>query len=160
MNKVIAGDYINGAILCEYDKMIIGTVKEKVLINAKTVKSYELVTEESKKSASSSLVRGLVGGALLGGVGAIAGAVSAANKGTYEVAIEFMDGKKCLLSLDDKAYKTLTKVCFNCGNATLEEAKEETEKFLKKTKKKSGCLVFLLAFAILLFVGVILIIIV
>ena len=104
MNKVIAGDYINGAILCEYDKMIIGTVKEKVLINAKTVKSYELVTEESKKSASSSLVRGLVGGALLGGVGAIAGAVSAENKGTYEVAIEFMDGKKCLLSLDDKAY--------------------------------------------------------
>ena len=158
MNNVIAGDYLNGVVIDQFDKIVIGTTKEKALVNAKTVKSYELVTEESKKSASSSLVRGLVGGALLGGVGAVAGAVSGKTKGTHEVAIEFVDGRKCLVQLDDKIYKTLTKVCFNCGNSTLEEAQKATEEFLKKDKKKGkGALIFFII-AILFLIGVIMLI--
>ena len=76
------------------------------------VDSYEVVTEEHKKSATSGIARGLIGGALLGGVGAIAGAMSARTKGTYQVAIQFKDGKRSLLQLDDNAYKTLVKILF------------------------------------------------
>lgn len=140
MNKVLAGDFQNGVILDEFDKLVISVpLKEKMVINAKTVKAYEVVTEESRKSASSSLVRGLVGGALLGGVGMVAGAVSGKNNDTYEVAVEFVDGKKTLLQLDGKAYHTLTKSCFGCGNATIEEANAENKKYMDKYNKKGGC---------------------
>jgi hypothetical protein len=37
------------------------------------VKSYELITDEHRKSAASGVARGIVGGALLGPVGMLAG---------------------------------------------------------------------------------------
>jgi RNase P subunit RPR2 len=137
-NVVIAGDFENGLVWYEHNRLTICKNKETILVNAKTVKSYELVTEESKKSTSSAVVRGLVGGALLGGVGAVAGAVSGKEKGTYEVAIEFMDGKKCLVKLDDKMYKTLVKECFNCGSYSMDDLKNEIETFQKENEKNKG----------------------
>lgn len=42
----------------------------------------------------------------------IGGAISAKNKGIYQIAIQFKDGKKSLIEVDDKIYKTLIKSCF------------------------------------------------
>lgn len=53
--------------------------------------------------------RGLVGGALLGPIGLLAGGMSAKSKGVYQVAVVFKDGKRSLLELDDKRYKALMK---------------------------------------------------
>ncbi len=77
-----------------------------------TVESYELITDEHRKSAKSGIARGLVGGALLGPVGILAGGMSAKSKGIYQVAIQFKDGKRSLLEVDDKIYKAIIQACF------------------------------------------------
>ena len=114
-NKVIAGDNNGKAI-----QMTIGQISivdgisllKPLFINKDTVESYELVTDEHRKSASSGVARGLVGGALLGPVGMLAGGLSAKEKGIYQIAIQFKDSKKSLIEVDDKIYKQLIKVCF------------------------------------------------
>ena len=112
VNMVIAGDYKGAGIAVGHNSIKICKGFKRTNLTRDMVKSYEVITEEHRKSAASGIVRGLVGGALLGGVGLVAGAVSAKNKGTYQVAIQFKDGKKSLLQLDDKAYKTLVKILF------------------------------------------------
>ena len=54
---------------------------------------------------SSGVIKGAVGGALFGGVGAIAGASSGKNKGGYTVSIIFKDGTK--FSIDLRYYRAL-----------------------------------------------------
>lgn len=112
-NKVIAGDYAGNQVICTIANASIslGLIKSLEL-NNKNVKSYELITDEHRKSASSGVARGIVGGALLGPVGMLAGGLSAKNKGIYQVAIEFTDGKRSLLEVDDKIYKAIIKACF------------------------------------------------
>ncbi len=110
--RVIAGDYNGAGIAVGFNSITICKGFKRIKLTKDMVDSYEVVTEEHRKSAASGIARGLVGGALLGGVGLVAGAVSAKNKGTYQVAIQFKDGKKSLLQLDDKAYKTLVKILF------------------------------------------------
>lgn len=76
------------------------------------MKSYELITDEHRKSAASGVARGIVGGALLGPVGMLAGGISAKSKGIFQIAVEFNDGKRSLLEVDDKIYNTIVKGCF------------------------------------------------
>lgn len=57
------------------------------------------------------MTRGLVGGALLGPVGLLAG-LSAKNKGTHTLVIEFKDGKKSLIEVNEKIYKLLMQKMF------------------------------------------------
>lgn len=112
-NAVIAGEYAG--------KGIIGTVgivqivlgfNKTVVVNNETVESYEVITDEHRKSAASGAARGIVGGALLGPVGMLAGGLSAKSKGIYQIAIQFKDGKKSLIEVDDKIYKAIVKNCF------------------------------------------------
>lgn len=113
-NKVIAGDYegkkVDGGGLSPAFIMV-GMFKSINLDN-KNVESYEIITDEHRKSAKSGVARGLVGGALLGPVGMLAGGISAKSKGIYQVAVQFKDGKRSLLEIDDKIYKALIKGCF------------------------------------------------
>lgn len=80
-------------------------------INKSTVEMYELITEEKVKSASSAILRGAAGAALLGPVGLLAG-LSAKNKGINTVAIMWSDGQKSLMEVDDKVYKSIVKAMF------------------------------------------------
>lgn len=114
-NLVIAGDFIGKAV------SVIGGIPQIVLSKKWTenrpldkcdVEQYEVVTEEHTKSAVSGAARGLVGGALLGPVGLLAGGLSAKNKGEYTVVIQFKDGKKSLIEVDEKVYKAIVKSCF------------------------------------------------
>lgn len=114
-NAVIAGDY--------KDKLISNNIKgevfiklklfgsDKIMLDSSTVESYDLITEDIRKSASSGVIRGAVGATLLGPVGLLAG-LSAKNKGTYNIAIKFKDGKNSLIEIDDKLYKFFIKSCF------------------------------------------------
>lgn len=112
-NKVIAGDYTGKEVSCTMGQVLIvlGMLKS-VDVNNKTVDEYELITDEHRKSASSGVARGLVGGALLGPVGMLAGGLSAKSKGIYQVAIQFKDGKRSLVEVDDKIYNAIVKNCF------------------------------------------------
>jgi len=112
-NMVVAGDYKGKPIVTALGttQIKVGFFKNLVLTD-KVVESYELVTDEHAKSAASGVARGLIGGALLGPVGMLAGGLSAKNKGVYTVAVEFKDGKKSLLEVDDKGYKGIVQSCF------------------------------------------------
>lgn len=112
-NRVIAGDYLGKPVILTFGVPSINVGFAKTVNIAKPdVENYELVTDEHRKSASSGIARGLVGGFLFGGVGMVAGAVSAKNKGIYQVAIQFADGKKSLIEVDDKIYKAIIQKCF------------------------------------------------
>lgn len=102
-NKVIKGDYQGESVF----KEIFGrnlTIGNKKSIFKTNVKEYELIDENKTKSGSSAVLRSAVGVALLGGVGILAG-LSAKNKGVYLIALEFTDGKRCLIEIDEKLYK-------------------------------------------------------
>lgn len=113
-NTIIAGDYKgNVCISLSNGKIGMATGLFKSMeFNKETVKSYEVVTEETAKSVSSGIARGIVGGILLGPAGMIGGALLAKNKGMHQVAIEFSDGKKSLVELDDKLFKIFTTSMF------------------------------------------------
>lgn len=112
-NKVIAGDYLGKVVgqALGQPYISIGFTKS-VYLNNTTIESYELITDEHRKSAKSGVARGLVGGALLGPVGMLAGGISAKTKGIYQLALQFKDGKRSLIEVDDKIYKALIKACF------------------------------------------------
>ena len=108
-NQVIAGDY-QGKIVCLnraglYIALNI-TGSQMVMLDKSQVESYELITSETSKSASSGIMRSMVGAAFLGSVGLLAG-VSAKNVGINTVAIRFKDGKKSLLEIDEEKYRQL-----------------------------------------------------
>ena len=112
-NKVIAGANMGKAVSSVMGKpyIVMGFTKSVYLDNT-TVETYEVVTDEHRKSASSGVARGLIGGALLGPVGMLAGGLSAKNKGIYQVAIQFKNGTKSLLEVGDKIYKAIIASCF------------------------------------------------
>lgn len=106
-NKVIAGDYEGKVVAQSLGLSMIQTGFFKTLVLDKsTVENYEVMDESHQKSAVSAVGRGLVGGFLLGPVGMLAG-LSAKSKGTHVVAVQFKDGKKSLLEIDEKIYKAL-----------------------------------------------------
>lgn len=112
-NKVIAGDYEGRGIIAVLGQVsiVVGFGKNYYLTKD-VVDSYELITDEHRKSAASGVARGLVGGALLGPVGMLVGGLSAKNKGIYQMAIQFKDGKRSLIEIDDKIYKAIIKILF------------------------------------------------
>lgn len=68
--------------------------RKEVLTVAKNIVKTMIVGADSKKSAGSSIGRGLVGGALLGPVGLIGGALSGKNKKSTTFLIEYDDGSR------------------------------------------------------------------
>ena len=111
-NKVIAGDYTNQGIIYsgQYVQIVTGFMKT-ISLNKETIEKYEIISEEQRNSGTSAILRGGLGATVLGPVGLLAG-MSAKNKGTYQIAIEFKDGKKSLIEIDDKAYKLFIKTNF------------------------------------------------
>lgn len=119
-NKVLSGDYVDDSVRIEGlgTQLVFGYGKDNdlfttthITLDKNTVESYEVLTEDKVKSASSTMLRAGAGALLLGPVGLLAG-VSGKTKGIYNVAILFKDGKKSLIEIDDKHYKVLMKVLF------------------------------------------------
>lgn len=111
-NKVIAGDYEGKQLTHAFGSVSLTTgLFKTMLLDKTTVKEYEVLDEESRKSATSAVGRAFVGGVILGPVGWLAG-LSAKSKGTHTVALEFNDGKKSLIEVDKKIYSALIKKLF------------------------------------------------
>ena len=107
-NAVVAGDFAGRGIsvLGGIPQILIShNWADNVFLDRTAVDTYEVITEDIRKSAASGVARGIIGGALLGPVGMLAGGLSAKNKGTITVAVQFKDGKKSLIEMDDKIYK-------------------------------------------------------
>ena len=113
VNMVIAGDYKNKGVGAGFKGAFIATsILHPTYLTKDNVESWELITDEHRKSAASGVARGLVGGVLLGPVGMLAGGLSAKNKSTYDIAIQFKDGKKSLIEVDKNIYKALMRTLF------------------------------------------------
>lgn len=112
ISHVTAGDHLGWLVKIGISGVVLTKGLKKVKLNKDTVEKYEVMTDEHRKSATSGVVRGVVGGALLGGVGALAGVLSASEVGVYQVAVEFKDGKKSLLKIDNKIYDRLVQDLF------------------------------------------------
>ena len=106
-NKVIAGKYLNEYIFSNFGITTIG----KLTINKSIVSSYEIVDEQSQKSASSAIGRGALGAVILGPIGLLAG-LSAKSKGVHTLILHYTDGEKSLIEVNDKTYKNIMKMLF------------------------------------------------
>lgn len=95
-----------------FDKKTFKDGSALVEINTTTVENYEILSEESSKSASSSIARGLVGGVLLGPLGMVAGAVTGGKNHLYRIVVNFKDGKRSLLELGSWGYELFLKEMF------------------------------------------------
>lgn len=115
MGSVIAGDYQGKTIMnCVIlEKVSWNINKTRVIpLNKDTVESYTLITEEMQQSLGSGIVRGAVGEAFFGNVGMLAGVLSAKSKGIYRVVINFKDGKRSLIEIDENQYEKLIRDMF------------------------------------------------
>ncbi|MBO5214084.1 MAG: hypothetical protein J6B86_04890 [Clostridia bacterium] len=111
-NKVIAGAYEGFIVTANFNDLCIHLgLNNEIIINKHSVAQYEVLDEDSRRSAASAVGRAFVGGVLFGGVGLLAG-LSAKKKGIYTVALEFNDGQKSLIEIDEKRYKLLVKKMF------------------------------------------------
>lgn len=111
-NKVIAGDYEGKNIVAGLGSVLLEAgLFKRINIDNTTIEEYEVIDEQSKKSAVSAVGRAFVGGAIVGPVGWLAG-ITAKSKGTHTIALQFKDGKKSLIEVDDKVYKTMMKRLF------------------------------------------------
>lgn len=80
------------------------TPEEKNRYNADNTIDYTiLVSEDSKKSLGSSIVRGAVGGALLGPVGLVGGAVTGKNKTKTTFTIVYKSGRKEVKTVENNS---------------------------------------------------------
>ncbi len=111
-NYVVAGSYSGHQVKGGFKGIILASGFKKIPLNKGTIESYELITDEHTKSAASGAVRGLIGGALLGPVGMLAGGLSAKEKGVYHVAVQFKDGEKSLLKIDKTFYDRIVQEMF------------------------------------------------
>lgn len=100
-NIVLEGKYKNSKIKGTSDLRIVDNM---MLICKNQVKSYTVIDESNKDQYS--FWKGALGVALLGGIGAVAGLRGKKNK-EYLVALEWKDGDKSLISIDENNYKVL-----------------------------------------------------
>ena len=106
MSKIIKGYYEGEKIknaLCKFIYIKPFLSSDTIPLIRENIESYETITEDTVKSASSAILRGAVGSVLLPGVGILAG-LSAKNKSTYVVAVEWKSGEKSLMELDHHDY--------------------------------------------------------
>ena len=116
-NKVTAGDYEGFAVKDSYNSVTLRPTlfsgeNTIVYLNRNTVRHYEVIVGDHRKSAISGVARGLIGGYIFGLAGTMGGALSAKNRGAYVVAVEFYDGRRSLIEIDDKRYKALIRSVF------------------------------------------------
>ena len=111
-NMVIAGDYVGKSITNVSGVVQIFLDRQNyILLDKFSIDVYDVITEDTRKSAASGIARGAVGAALLGPVGMLAG-LSAKNKSTVTIAIRFKDGKNSLIEVDEKIYKSFVRGMF------------------------------------------------
>lgn len=93
-------EYENRTKAREESKRLIQEQMQEMLIS-KEIDYTILVSEDTKKSVSSTVVRGAIGGALLGPVGLAAGALSGKNKAQTTFTIVYKNGNREVITVDN-----------------------------------------------------------
>jgi len=112
--KVLSGDYQGmNCSICGGKHLSIwsGDNKTNIQLTKEEAKRYEVLDAEERKSATSGILRAGIGTVALGPIGLAAG-LSAKRKDIYTVSIEFWDGKRSLVEINEKSYKRLIQDMF------------------------------------------------
>lgn len=111
MNEIIKGDYKNeGArITRDLDIMYLKGWTNFITIpmTNETISKVSVLDHEERKSLTSTISRGLLGGFLLGGVGLLGGVLTGKSKNSYLVKIQFKDGKESIAEVDRKIFRKM-----------------------------------------------------
>lgn len=104
INIVLEGKYNDNKITC-------GTQLRADLnpFSKRYISSYTVIDETNKDQYS--IWKGALGVALLGNIGAVAG-IGGKSKKEYLIAIEWKDGEKSLILINDEYYKVFVKSMF------------------------------------------------
>lgn len=105
-NYVVEGKYKNRKI---DGGSILNIDVELQPLSKRYISSYTVIDESNKDQYS--FWKGTLGVALFGGLGAIAG-INGKKKKEYLIAVEWKDGEKSLISLDEEYYKVFVKSNF------------------------------------------------
>ncbi|TCL91850.1 hypothetical protein C8J38_105153 [Rhizobium sp. PP-WC-2G-219] len=116
--KVMAGDWGPGTV-CIFEPAFFGKPDRIRMARvfgpeyaADEVVSIDIVTEQNGTSILKKAGWGLIGSAVLGPVGLLAGVLGGGNRHEKIVAIEFRDGKRALLQCDAKSYGNIMRLAF------------------------------------------------
>lgn len=107
-NKVIAGDYEGKKVKafnaqCAY---IVSSFLKQFIITKDCILSCEVLDGEHAKGTGSGLIEELLPGSL-----DLLAELSAKNEGLNIIALEFTDGKKSLLEVDNIIFKAILTTC-------------------------------------------------
>ncbi len=109
INYILEGKYRNEKIRSLSDSLYLPNIDYGYYIYKNNISSYTVINESNKDQYS--FWKGALGVALLGGIGAIAG-VGGKKKKEYLIAIEWKDGEKSLILIDEEYYKVFVKSMF------------------------------------------------
>jgi len=82
-----------------------------VKISRDTVENYDILDKDTQISSFDAVRRANNWSFFFGNAG-YAAALGAKAKGTYRIAIQFYDGRRSLLEVDDKLYRAITIALF------------------------------------------------
>ena len=111
-NKVIAGDYVDWDVICGAGKLDFMHRLSRVNLNRNSVLKYELIDGTNGNSFWNTFLRGYVSYAILGTAGLIASSIGSAHQRIVLVSIEFKNGKRSLIEVDEEHYKKILKVLY------------------------------------------------
>jgi len=111
-NKVIAGDYEGYKVKTgwggfTFTPPLFSQQRDSIKISRNTVRSYRIITDDHRKSAISGIARGLISNYFFGNAGLIGGTLSAKNRSDYLISVDFFNGKRSLIDVDEKKYRAL-----------------------------------------------------
>lgn len=100
-----------------------------------SISKVEIVNQTNAKNVKDSIIRGAVGGMALGGVGALAGVMSAKSNSTFNVMITYHNNQLDLIECDINLYTKLSQQANE--NSTLGITEHEEVYFSEEEKKKN-----------------------
>lgn len=114
--KVLAGDIVEGDYSLKSSWSGETTLKsflglERINLDHE-VRDVEILTEENKKKFLGSFVGGVIGAAVLGPAGLLAGAFTGGQKKQITFACYLKDGRKFLAVTDAKTFSKIQAACF------------------------------------------------
>ena len=106
-NRVIDGDYLDAKVVRRSGKVILQDARnDDLVLDITTVSQYKRIATRQEYKGYNLNGKSFIGAMVLGPIGALFGLEREAVN-IHNVALQYQDGKKSLLELDDDTYSEL-----------------------------------------------------